>query len=430
MPFFRRAEEPPAGFAVVDVETTGLHPTTDRVVEIAVVHMDAAAQVTGRFCTLVDPQRDVGPTRIHGLRASDLVGAPVFATVASAIWRLLSGRVLVAHNAAFDARFLDAEFGRCGVRLPPPPVMCTMTLSAYYLPASPARSLTACCNVAGIQIGAHHSAFDDAMAAAQLLALFRSSHTRLPESWAAALAGAAAAMWVPAPSPVAFQPVTRAAQVLRKATERPPLVAFIDRLPRGASGAADAYLGVLDRVLEDRYVSDAEVAALSALATELGLTREDAETAHRTYLRHVCDAAWLDGHVTDLERADLLEVARLVGVPAAEALAILDTAASSQALHPYPGMGLTPGDRVVLTGEMSLPRPDIEAMAAGVGLRVTGAVSAKTALLVAADPYSQSGKARQARELGVRIVTEQVFLHLMDIMGSAHGPVSQGVYGS
>jgi len=62
---------------------------------------------------------------------------------------------------------------------------------------------------------------------------------------------------------------------------------------------------------------------------------------------------------------------------------------------------------------MSLPRSEIETLAAAAGLRVTGTVSAKTALVVAADPYPQSGKARQARELGVRMVTEQVFLQML-----------------
>lgn len=71
---------------------------------------------------------------------------------------------------------------------------------------------------------------------------------------------------------------------------------------------------------------------------------------------------------------------------------------------------------MVLTGEMSLPRDEIEAMAEAAGLRVTTSVSGKTALLVTADPYSQSGKARQARDLGVRMVTDQVFLHMLEEM--------------
>jgi len=407
-----------SGFAVVDLETTGLYPSNDRVVEVAVVHLDESARVTGRFCTLVDPQRDVGPTRIHGVRAADIAGAPVFADVAAGVWDLLSGRVLVAHNASFDVRFLDAEFARCGVRLPPPPVMCTMALAQHYLVGAPARSLDACCAAAGIALGLHHSALDDAVAAAGLLAWFWSVHQVLPESWAAALAAAAGTVWAPEPARGGFRyPVTRVDQVLRRAAECPPLVDLVGRLPRGRGAGLDSYLGVLDRVLEDRFVSDSELDTVAGLAAELGLTRETAEHAHREYLRQVCDAAWRDGEVTGAERADLLEVARLVGVPAGEALALLDEAAGRVASEPQSGScGLVAGDRVVLTGDMCLPRSQIEAMAVAAGLRVTGSVSSKTALVVTADPYSQSGKAKQARELGTRMVTDQVFLHMLDEM--------------
>ena len=49
------------GFAVVDLETTGLYPRTDRAAGVAVVHARCEGQVTGEFTTLVNPGRDVGP---------------------------------------------------------------------------------------------------------------------------------------------------------------------------------------------------------------------------------------------------------------------------------------------------------------------------------------------------------------------------------
>lgn len=420
MSWFGHPRQEPAGFAVVDVETTGLYPSVDRVVEVGIVLLNARAEITGEFCTLIDPRRDVGPTRIHGLRAANVTGAPVFENAAGAVWEQLAGRVLVAHNARFDVAFLDAEFRRCGMQLPPPPVMCTMELSSQYLRYALGRSLAACCEAAAVPLGVHHSALDDARAAAGLLAVFRSVHQDTPDSWRDALAAAAGAAWQPAPAWRSFRPVTRGDQVLRRAADRPRLVTLIDHLPRGLSGTADAYLGVLDRVLEDRYVSDDEMASLTSMASEFGITREAAEAAHRMYLRSVCDAAWRDGVVTDAERADLLEVARLVGVPAGEALEILSAATTGPAALPRdPRSGLAPGDRVVLTGDMSLPRAELTRMAGEAGLRVTSAVSGKTALLVVADPYSQSGKARQAREMGVRIVTDQVFLHMLEQMADA-----------
>ncbi len=107
------------GFAVVAVETTGAVPARDRVVEIGAVHLDPQARVTGAFSTLIDPRRDIGPTRIHGIRASDVNGAPTFPEAAEAIRRLLAGRILVAHNARFDAMFLAGEFQRAGCRCLP-----------------------------------------------------------------------------------------------------------------------------------------------------------------------------------------------------------------------------------------------------------------------------------------------------------------------
>jgi DNA polymerase-3 subunit epsilon len=89
------------GFAVVDLETTGLYLSTDRVVEVGIVHLDANAEVTGQFCTLINPGRDVGPTNLHGIAAADVYDAPTFADAAATLWQLLAGRVLVAHKRRF-----------------------------------------------------------------------------------------------------------------------------------------------------------------------------------------------------------------------------------------------------------------------------------------------------------------------------------------
>src|SRR5712692_3638127 len=415
--FTRQADV--TGFAVVDLETTGLYPSTDRVVEVAVVQLDQDAEITGEFCTLIDPRRDIGPTRIHGIKAADVIGAPAFAAAAAAVWQLLTGRVLVAHNAIFDVRFLDAEFSRCGVRLPPPPVMCTMQLASHYLRDLPARSLTACCDAAGVSLSQHHSALHDARAAAQLLARFRAAHRRLPGSWEVALARAVSAAWVPSPPQGQFRAVTRDQQMLRRASQRPLLAGLVDRLPRGSGGDIDAYLGVLDRILEDRIVTGDELASLTALALDFGLTRDAAGQAHRQYLKHVSAAAWQDREVTDAERADLLEVSRLLSVPAPEALAILENACEAPRQPRATAATLHARDRVVFTGDMNMSRAEIEALATAAGLHVTSSVSARTTLVIAADPYSQSGKASLARKLGTRMVTEQVFLHMLDDMQPA-----------
>lgn len=412
----RGARAPLSGscFAVVDVETTGFSARRDRVIEVAVVEVDPEGSVAAQFSTLVDPRRDVGPTRVHGITASDLIGAPAFEEVAEAVWERLRGKVLVAHNARFDLGFLDAEFSRCGRRLPPPPVICTMQLAPSYLAPLPARTLDACCNAAGIALEAAHTALADALAAASLLAHYRRCHAALPASWAAIIAEATAADWGPIGERDARVAMSRAQRARVAPGNEAPLAVLLHRLPRGeAGGSLDPYLAVLDRVLEDRIVTDAEVEELIEVAEVFGLSRDAAEAAHRSYLHQVAALVWEDGVVTDAERRDFLAVAQLLAVSGRDALSILESGPSdSRPVFPRT-TELHVGDRVAFTGETERPRQNLIDLATRAGLVVTSSVSTKTALLVAADPHSQSGKAKAARSGRVRIVTEQVFLRVV-----------------
>ncbi len=155
---------------MVDVETTGFAARgSDRIVEVAVVQLDSAGRVTGEWCTLLNPGRDLGPQHVHRIRAADVWHAPTFADAAGALAARLAGRVVVAHNLSFDARFLTAEFARIGVDLPVGG-LCTMRLAARYLPERVGRSLRACCEAAGVVLESAHSALHDARATARLFA--------------------------------------------------------------------------------------------------------------------------------------------------------------------------------------------------------------------------------------------------------------------
>jgi DNA polymerase-3 subunit epsilon len=168
------------GFAVLDVETIGLSPRTDRIVELAIVRLDPTGAVVAQHASLVNPDRDVGSTRLHGITASDVAGAPRFAELAGWLAARLIGCVLVGHNVAFDLRFAQAEFDRLGIRLPELPALCTMRLAPDYLPSLPRRSLAACCAAAGIPLATAHSALSDAQATARLFAAYRRQHRALP----------------------------------------------------------------------------------------------------------------------------------------------------------------------------------------------------------------------------------------------------------
>ena len=100
---------------MLDFEASGFVPEgNDRIVEIAVVQLSSNLKVEGEYTSLVNPARDLGATYIHGITGSDVQEAPAFAEVADNMVVWLSGRVIVAHNAPFDIRFLRAEFTRLG----------------------------------------------------------------------------------------------------------------------------------------------------------------------------------------------------------------------------------------------------------------------------------------------------------------------------
>jgi DNA polymerase-3 subunit epsilon len=186
------------GFATIDFETTGLSAASDRAVELAVVHSEPDGTITGRWDTLIDPGRAPGPTQVHRITAAELRGAPSFPDIAPELVRLLSGRVLVAHNAGFDRRFLVAELARAGhPPVVPAVTLCTAQLSRQYLPTG-RRSLARCCETFAIDLIGAHRALVDAVATAELLAAYI-AHSPSREGWNEALRRAASQPLRPLP---------------------------------------------------------------------------------------------------------------------------------------------------------------------------------------------------------------------------------------
>ncbi len=189
-----------AGYAVLDLETTGFSPRTERIVEVAVVHVSPDGRAGAEWSTLVHPDRStVGATHVHGIRPADVRDAPRFAEVAGALVEQLTGRVLVAHNASFDVPFLRAEFERAGVAMPEVAELCTLRESRQHLPDLLKRKLADCCAAAGVRLSGAHSALGDARATAELLGCY--IRTGGPSAHAALLRRATTTPWPPVPAP-------------------------------------------------------------------------------------------------------------------------------------------------------------------------------------------------------------------------------------
>ena len=200
---------------------------------------------------------------------------------------------------------------------------------------------------------------------------------------------------------------------LRRISEEPQphfLERLVNRTPE-ATGPDEhtAYLAMLDRALMDRQISLSEANGLVTLADSLGISRSTAEQLHITYMISMLAAAWDDGVVTADEEADLRLVADLLdispesisqGLAAPVAGQDADTGAAVQSLV------LAAGDKIVLTGEMSRDRNDIESELRAAGFVPHPAITKAVKLLVAADPDSLSGKAKKARSYGITVVGE------------------------
>ena len=359
------------------------------------------------------------PPAIHGIRAADVRHAPTFDQITGHLAELLTGRVVVAHNWPFDAMHLRAEFARLGIDTPfhARAGLCTMRAAGHAMPRA-RRSLIECCAAAGLADRAWHTALDDARGAADLLIhlLHQAPHLVEPDD-----DHHTAATWTwPAFPRTTVTPVHRTPT---GHVEPHFLARLVDRIPRTGDAATDAYLAMLDSALLDRQISATEADALIDLAHDLGLTKTEAVDAHHHYLRTLAEAVWADGVLTEAERRDVDTVATLLAVDPDAVEEILATTrtgpprpADAARICAPPDSSCDPGDTVVLTGQMHRGRAEITAQAEAAGLRMTSSVSRRTSIVVAADPDSVSGKARNARSLGVPVINEHTFMRVLNGM--------------
>ena len=154
-------------FVVLDLETTGGSPANDRITEVGAVKI-RGGEVLGTFHTLVNPEVSIPPliSALTGISNGMVADAEPIEVVLPCLLEFLGGAVLVAHNASFDRRFVQANLERHGYQRMANRVVCTARLARKLLPRDevPNVRLATLAAYLGATIAPCHRALTDAKA--------------------------------------------------------------------------------------------------------------------------------------------------------------------------------------------------------------------------------------------------------------------------
>lgn len=161
----------PADYTVIDLETTGLDPQYDHIIEVAAVKVRDGEEVS-HYNSLIQPpvQDDDGQayyvddfiTQLTGITNDMLASAPTFEKIKNDLWQFLDGELLVGHNVNFDINFLYDNFAQYGLTFQND-FVDTMRLSRRALPDLPHHRLKDLCAYFHIDGEFHRAAGDAAL---------------------------------------------------------------------------------------------------------------------------------------------------------------------------------------------------------------------------------------------------------------------------
>lgn len=160
-------------FAILDIETTGGSPKTEKITEIAIFFHDGE-KVVDEWSTLLNPEKPIPYfiTGLTGITNEMVANAPRFFEVAKELVERTENHTIVGHNVKFDYSFIKSEFKRLGFEYDRE-TLCTIKLSRKIIPGHKSYSLGKLCKEVGIEIKDRHRAAGDALATVKLFEMLR-----------------------------------------------------------------------------------------------------------------------------------------------------------------------------------------------------------------------------------------------------------------
>ncbi len=154
-------------YVALDLETTGLDPEQDRIIEIGAVRFDASGRELETYQRLINPGREIPPfiERFTGVTNDMVAGAPRVAIAAPELESFIGGSQVVGHNIGFDLSYLARE----GVRLRVE-ALDTAELARYLVPRLRSHGLAEVARELEVEAIDHHRALNDARTAAAVFA--------------------------------------------------------------------------------------------------------------------------------------------------------------------------------------------------------------------------------------------------------------------
>jgi DNA polymerase-3 subunit epsilon len=389
-------------FTAVDLETTGLYPSADRIVEIGLVKFRGNGEILDEFATLVNnPGSSPEARSRHHIEDEDLVGAPTIDHVLPEVFAFMTGTVVVAHKLEFEEGFLHAAAQRNGLSVPRLTGVCTLQAARRQLDGRAYSLISLYKTATGEWAENKHTALGDARALREVL-LWMLRTAPQPLHLTVGPIPAPTSAKPPQPCDISCRPMP-----MTQASVAALLKSFPQSSTprRGDPAEIDRYRALLDDCVDDGRLTFDEATALSRQARRTRLTGTQLRSLHRD--------AWLSafGQHADDDWTKLDPVLRREMWLLADALGLSDlTTRMGNAIDqcaepkPPPQARYLRGIRVGILGS-GTELDQLRARAAGNGASIAVRITKTVVWVATTTPEATDAHHRATRTYGVPMLT-------------------------